>query len=224
MRRRAGGSRLLALGCALLAGACSLEPAGDGGRDAVGADADARPAVADPYLPDVAAAPAHPVGGAAPARFGFGAPADPERVALWDVDVRPDGAGLPSGSGTVAEGAAVWAAECQACHGATGTEGPYDALAGGSWPEDGFPRGRTVGSYWPYATTLYDYIRRAMPQDHPGTLTADQTYGVIAWILNRNGIVGDDARMDAESLPAVEMPARDRFVRDDRTGGRDTLR
>jgi len=172
-----------------------------------------------PYLDDVASRPNHPLPEGAPPRFAFGQSAGDERVAAWDVDVRPDGAGLPEGSGSVAEGAEVWAASCAACHGATGTEGPFNALVGGHWPADGFPETRTVGSYWPYATTLYDYIRRAMPQERPGTLAPDETYAVIAWILNRNGIVADDAVMDASTLPEVVMPARDRFVRDDRTGG-----
>lgn len=212
-----------ALASALLLAGCA--PTGADAPPADGPEArDVRPAVDDPYLPDVAALPRHPLPGSAPARFGFGTPADSARVARWDVDVRPDGAGLPPGSGSVEEGAEVWAARCAVCHGATGTEGPFGALAGGSWPEGGFPQGRTVGSYWPWATTLYDYIRRAMPQDRPGTLPADETYAVIAWILNRNGIVPDDARMDAATLPEVVMPARDRFVRDDRTGGDGSLR
>ncbi len=113
---------------------------------------------------------------------------------------------------------------CSACHGPTGIEGPNDRLVGGSWPEGGFPEGRTVGSYWPYATTLFDYISRAMPQDRPGVLSADDTYAVIAWILAANGIISDDAVMDARSLPAVQMPARDRFVVDDRRGGAGVLR
>ena len=172
-----------------------------------------------PYLDDVSSRPTHPLPEGAPTRFAFGRSAGEERIAAWDVDVRPDGAGLPEGSGSVAEGAEVWAASCAACHGATGTEGPFNALVGGSWPAGGFPEGRTVGSYWPYATTLYDYIRRAMPQEQPGTLAPDETYAVIAWILNRNGIVADDAVLDSTTLPEVVMPARDRFVRDDRTGG-----
>ena len=154
----------------------------------------------------------------APDRFGFGTEASEARVALWDIDVKPDGEGLPPGSGSVEQGRAVYMAQCVACHGPTGTEGPNDRLVGteewGDWP-----RGRAVGNYWPYATTLYDYIRKAMPQTTPGTLTADETYAVIAWILNLNGLVADDAVLDATSLPAVEMPARDRFVVDDRTGG-----
>lgn len=173
------------------------------------------------HLPDVAASPAHPLPPSAPALFAFGSRATPDRVARWDIDVRPDGEGLPPGAGDVDRGARVWAETCATCHGPTGTEGPYQSLVGGAWPEGGFPEGRTVGSYWPWATTLFDYIRRAMPQDRPGTLDADDTYAVIAWILSRNGIVDDDAVMDATTLPRVVMPARDRFVRDDRTGGTD---
>lgn len=161
------------------------------------------------------------------ARFGFGRPAPADLVAAWDIDVGPDGAGLPPGRGTPEGGAQVFATRCAACHGPTGTEGPYDRLVGRE-PREGFPFGRsprlramrTVGNYWPYATTLFDYIRRAMPQNDPGSLTADQTYAVIAWILYRNEIVGSGAVMDAGSLVRVRMPARGRFVRDDRTGGR----
>lgn len=159
------------------------------------------------------ALPAH-----APARFGFGSVASEARVALWDIDVRPDGEGLPPGSGTVMEGEAVYEAHCIACHGPTGTEGPNDRLVG-TQPWRQWPAGRAVGNYWPYATTLFDYIRKAMPQTTPGVLTADETYGVIAYILSLNGLVSDDATMDTETLPAVVMPARDRFVTDDRTGG-----
>ena len=112
---------------------------------------------------------------------------------------------------------------CLACHGATGTEGPNDRLVG-SHEWDDYPSQRTVGGYWPYATTLYDYIVRAMPQLTPGILTADQTYAVIAYILYLNEIVGEDAVMDATSLPAVMMPARDRFVVDDRIGGPGPIR
>lgn len=154
----------------------------------------------------------------APARFEFGSEASKARIALWDVDVKPDGEGLPPGRGTVAEGETVFRTHCIACHGPTGTEGPNDPLVGTEpWGE--WPGSSTVGGYWPYATTLYDYIVRAMPQLTPGILRADQTYAVIAYILNRNGIVPADAIMNAETLPAVRMPARDRFVTDDRQGG-----
>jgi cytochrome c len=155
---------------------------------------------------------------AAPSRFGFGAEATEARIAAWDTDVKPDGEGLPPGSGTVAEGEIVFRTYCLPCHGPTGTEGPNDVLVG-SEPWESWPGSVTVGGYWPYATTLYDYIARAMPQLTPGVLTPDQTYAVIAFILHRNGVVPADARMSAETLPAVRMPARDRFVADDRQGG-----
>ena len=159
------------------------------------------------------ALPAH-----APDRFGLGSEASVARIAAWDIDVKPDGEGLPPGRGTVADGEIVFRTYCVACHGATGTEGPNDVLVG-SEPWEEWPGSVTVGGYWPYATTLYDYIARAMPQVAPGILTADQTYAVIAYILHRNGIVAADAVMDATTLPAVRMPARDRFVPDDRSGG-----
>ncbi|HUF76264.1 MAG TPA: cytochrome c [Longimicrobiales bacterium] len=154
----------------------------------------------------------------APARFGFGAEASAARIARWDIDVKPDGEGLPPGRGSVAEGRQVYMTYCVACHGPTGTEGPNDRLVGAEpWGE--WPGSLTVGGYWPYATTLYDYVRKAMPQLTPGVLSADQTYAVIAYILHLNGIVPEDAVMDPETLAAVGMPARDRFVPDDRAGG-----
>lgn len=154
----------------------------------------------------------------APARFGFGSEATDARVALWDIDVRPDGQGLPPGSGTVAEGRDVFVTQCVACHGPTGTEGPNDRLVDSRQWDDA-PTTRTVGNYWPYATTLYDYIRKAMPQLTPGILTNDEVYAAIAYILYLNEIVPEDAVMNAQTLPAVVMPARDKFVVDDRVGG-----
>lgn len=154
----------------------------------------------------------------APQRFSFGTEASEERVALWDIDVKPDGEGLPEGSGTVQEGEQVYMTQCIACHGLTGVEGPYDRLVATD-PWEQWPVNRGIGNYWPYATTLYDYIRRAMPQLTPGSLTADETYAVIAYLLYRNEIVAEDAVMSRETLPAVQMPARGRFVVDDRTGG-----
>ena len=159
-----------------------------------------------------------------PPSFGIGRPATAEEIAVWDIDVMPDGTGLPSGSGTVAAGASLYAVQCAACHGATGTEGPNDRLVGRN-PEDDFAFARnrrlhkTIGSYWPYATTLYDYIYRAMPQTTPGSLTPDEVYSLVAYLLWRNDIVAEDVVMDAATLPAVVMPARDRFVRDNREGG-----
>ena len=154
----------------------------------------------------------------APQRFAFGSEASAARIALWDIDAKPDGEGLPAGSGTVEEGSKVFVTYCAACHGVTGVEGPYDRLVG-TEPWEEWPVNPAIGNYWPYATTLYDYISRAMPQLTPGLLTADQKYAVIAYLLNLNGIVPADAVMNAETLPAVLMPARDRFVVDDRRGG-----
>lgn len=158
-----------------------------------------------------------------PPSFGFGRPATPQRIAQWDIDVRPDGAGLPLGAGTAEEGAVVYAQKCSVCHGATGVEGPNDRLVG-RVPADDFPFGedldtwnaKTIGGYWPYATTLYDYIFRAMPQNLPGSLRADEVYALTAFLLNRNEIIPEDAVMNAQTLPLVEMPARSRFVPDDR--------
>lgn len=159
----------------------------------------------------------------APARFGFGSEASAARVALWDIDVRPDGAGLPRGSGSVAQGREVYETQCVACHGSTGTEGPNDRLVD-SQQWDVVPTTRTIGNYWPYSTTLFDYIRKAMPQLTPGILTNDQVYAVIGYILYLNEIIPEDAVMNAETLPAVVMPARDKFVVDDRTGGGGPIR
>lgn len=160
---------------------------------------------------------------AEPARFGLGRPATSSEVAAWDIDVRPDGTGLPPGRATPAEGAPLYAARCAACHGRTGREGPSDILVG-RLPGDGFPFGRdpripkTIGNYWPYATTLFDYLRRAMPLDDPGSLTDEEVYRLTAYLLFLNQLIPADAVIDAASLPAVTMPARDRFVPDPRGG------
>ena len=162
--------------------------------------------------------------GARPATFSFGQSATPSQIAALDIDVGPDGAGAPPGSGSVEEGKQVYAAKCAVCHGLTGTEGPNDVLVGRD-PREGFPFGatrgfrRTVGNYWPYATTLFDYINRTMPFTMPGSLTADEVYAATAYILYLNEIIPEDAVMNAQTLPAVVMPARDRFVPDNRTGG-----
>ncbi|MEW5917071.1 MAG: cytochrome c [Gemmatimonadota bacterium] len=159
---------------------------------------------------------------AAPATYEIGRAPTAQELAAWDVDVNPEGVGLPSGRASANDGAAVYAAKCATCHGTKG-EGvaPNPPIVGGA-PSDSFSFGRdpklvkTVGNYWPYATTIFDYIRRAMPQDKPGSLTPNELYGVTAWILAENGIILRDAVMDSLALPKVRMPARDRFVRDDR--------
>lgn len=160
-----------------------------------------------------------------PRRFGdIGHRATPDEIRPWDIDVSPDGHGLPPGRGTYAAGASVFAARCAACHGAKGEGlGPYPKLIGRE-PRDGFPFGRdlkyvkTIGNYWPYATTVYDYVHRAMPLTAPGSLEPDEVYSVVAYLLAENEIVPRTVVLDARSLPAIRMPARDRFVRDDRGG------
>jgi len=136
-----------------------------------------------------------------------------EDLASWDISIGPDGAGLPSGSGTVKQGEAVFVAKCQACHGEKGAGTPNDRLVGGqgSLPGDK-PPVKTVGSYWPYATTLFDYIRRAMPFNESKSLTSDEVYGVVAYLLNLNGVVPEGETMDAQTLPKVTMPNREGFV------------
>jgi len=143
----------------------------------------------------------------------FGQPISPADLAPWDISIGPDGVGLPAGSGTPAQGATVFAAKCQACHGEKGAGGPNDRLVGGQGSlAAGQAPVKTVGSYWPYATTLFDYIRRAMPFVDSKSLTSDEIYAVSAYILNLNGIIGENDAMDAQSLPKVQMPNRDGFI------------
>ena len=157
--------------------------------------------------------------------LGIGRPATAEDIRTLDVDVMPDGRGLPDGRGTAKDGAAVYEAKCASCHGPKGAGGSAERLAGRT-SVDSFAFAtdaslvRTIGSYWPYATTLYDYTARAMPFQQPGTLTADETYSLVAYLLFLNNVIADDAVMDRSSLPKVHMPARDRFVPDNRRGGR----
>ena len=133
-------------------------------------------------------------------------------INAWNIDVRPDGQGLPPGHGSVTEGRAVFADQCAACHGEKGQGGPADRLVGGLGTLTQPHPVRTVGSYWPYATTLFDFIRRAMPFNAPESLSADQVYAVSAYVLSLNGIVPDDTVLDAKSLPKVVMPNRNGFT------------
>ena len=148
--------------------------------------------------------------------FGFGEPATPEQIAGWDIDIAPDGTGLPPGSGTVQEGEALFARLGAKCHGANG-EGTdaAPALVGGFGTLDTDQPLKTVGSYWPYATTLYDYIHRAMPADAPQSLKPDEVYALCAYLLYLNDIVPEDAVMDAQTLPQVLMPNHAGFISPD---------
>ena len=148
--------------------------------------------------------------------FGVGKTPTAEEIRALGSAIAPDGTGLPEGSGTVAAGREVYAAQCARCHGdkAQGDTGP--ALVGGQGTLATAKPVKTVGSFWPYATTLWDYISRAMPFDKPGLLKAPEVYAVSAFILNLNGIIPDNATMDAKTLPKIKMPNRDGFVSDPR--------
>ena len=183
-------------------------------------------------LAAAAQSPSKPLDSGRDKPFGIGTAATPEQIAALDIDVRPDGTGLPTGSGTARDGAAVYAQKCAACHGANGEGGMADVLVGAE-PKGFAPFGPeyerwrasrpdvpfTIGNYWPYATTLFDYIRRAMPATAPGSLTADETYALVAWLLTKNEIIAETDMMNRETLPRVRMPARARFVPDNRRGG-----
>jgi S-disulfanyl-L-cysteine oxidoreductase SoxD len=136
-------------------------------------------------------------------------------IDAWDTDVRADGQGLPAGQGSVIQGRAVFAQACAACHGDKGQGALSDPLVGGFGTLAEPKPVRTVGSYWPYATTLFDYVRRAMPFNAPGSLTNDQVYAVAAYILAMNGIVPDDTILDAGNLPTIAMPNRNGFISPD---------
>jgi S-disulfanyl-L-cysteine oxidoreductase SoxD len=136
----------------------------------------------------------------------------PEEIAAWDISIPSDGKGLPPGSGTAAEGGAVYKAKCAGCHGEKGVEGPADRLVGGIGTLASKKPVKTIGSYWPFAATLFDYIRRAMPYNAPRSLSNDEVYAVSAYLLFLNGIIDPEERMDAKTLPQVKMPNRDGFV------------
>jgi S-disulfanyl-L-cysteine oxidoreductase SoxD len=182
------------------------------------------PIVAPPVTPTPAGSPA--TGPGAPGNYGtygFGRNATSADISAWDIDISPDGTGLPPGSGTPAQGAAVFANKCAVCHGDKGQGGTgqtTEVLVGTqSWFQLGNPKAAsqaTIGNYWPYATTVYDYVRRAMPFTAPESLTNDEVYQVVAWLLNQNKIIGDNDVMNAQTLPKVQMPNRDGFVPDPR--------
>ncbi len=148
--------------------------------------------------------------------YGVGREATAGEVAAWDVTIGPEGRELPAGSGTAKDGAQVYEVRCKECHGEDGVGGDQAGLVGNPEQLKQAPPIKTVGSYWPYATTLFDYTRRAMPFEDPGTLSADQVYAVTAYVLHLNGLVAEDDVLDRESLPKVVMPNRDGFVRDPR--------
>ncbi|WP_244476501.1 cytochrome c [Methylobacterium sp. Leaf88] len=149
-------------------------------------------------------------------RYGIGRPATAAEVAAWNIDIDRDGRKLPAGRGSVAQGGALFAERCASCHGAKGEGGLGDRLVGGQGTLASAQPVKTVGSFWPYAPTLFDYVRRAMPMNAPQSLTDDEVYAVVGYLLNLNGLVPDDAVLEARSLAAVRMPNRDGFVPDPR--------
>ena len=147
-----------------------------------------------------------------------GRPATEAEIKTMDFTVLPNGTGLPKGHGDAVRGRVLYEQQCQECHGirGEGQSGKYPALAGGAGSLNTINPVKTVGSYWPFATTLFDYIRRAMPYDQPGTLQPDEIYSVVGFVLNANGIVGENDEINATTLPKVKMPNRDGFVPDAR--------
>jgi mono/diheme cytochrome c family protein len=148
--------------------------------------------------------------------YGIGRPATAAEVAGWNIDIDRDGHNLPPGSGSVSHGHEVFDQQCAACHGTKGEGGVGDRLVGGQGTLATKTPVRTVGSYWPYAPTLFDYIRRAMPQNAPQSLSIEDVYAVSAYILYLNGLLAADATLDAKTLSAIKMPNRNMFVSDPR--------
>lgn len=153
---------------------------------------------------------------------GIGQSATPEQIQAWNIDIRPDGLGLPEGQGSVMDGETIYTERCAACHGDFGYGADrFPPLVGGTVEHlkvqtmQGGPE-KSVGSYWPYASTVFDYIYRAMPFGDSQSLTADETYALTAYLLYMNGVIEDDAVLDKDSLPKVEMPNVAGFYDDDR--------
>jgi S-disulfanyl-L-cysteine oxidoreductase SoxD len=199
------------LGCGMLLGACSRS------EQSVMADSTRRAITVQVPTDAPRAATLH-----APFRT-IGRRATAAEIRAWDIDANPAGDGLPRGSGSYQQGAQVYAQKCASCHGPRGEGTTGNPKLVGREPRDfSFAKDpklvKTVGNYWPYATTLYDYINRAMPFDKPGTMKPDEIYGVIAFILAENEIIDRAQVMNARTLPQVRMPSRDRFVPDDRGG------
>jgi cytochrome c len=142
----------------------------------------------------------------------LGEPISATDLAPWDISVETDGTGLPPGSGDAAKGAQLYATTCVACHGAAGAGQPNDRLVGGQGTLTQLQQVRTIGSFWPYASTVFDYIRRAMPFHAPQSLSNDDVYSLTAYLLAENGIIRKNAKLDARALARVQMPNRDGFI------------
>ena len=155
--------------------------------------------------------------------FGFGKAATPQEIAVLDIDVRPDGKGLPAGQGDATKGKVLYLAKCVACHGDNDTDLSKTKLLAPILVSDttANSRPKAIGNYWPYATTLYDYLRRSMPYNAPGTLTDNEVYSITAYLLSANKIIKPSQVLNAKNLPKIIMPAKKLFIMDDRKGGPD---
>ena len=149
-----------------------------------------------------------------PESFGFGRIVKENEITQFAISVAPNGKGLPAGNGNAKEGALIYQQKCASCHGKTGEGGVYDRLVG-----DHGVKEKTIGNYWPYATTLFDYIRRAMPYNEPGSLTNDEVYHLTAYLLSANSLIADTLHINSITLPKVKMPNRYKFISDDRRDG-----
>ena len=142
----------------------------------------------------------------------LGKPIDEAAIAAWDISILPDGTGLPKGSGTPAQGAVVYAEKCSACHGDNGKGGFAGALVSDRELAGISAAQKTIRNFWPYSTTVFDFIRRAMPFSMPRSLTDDEVYALTAYILAENKLIGENDLMNAQTLPKVKMPNRDNFI------------
>jgi len=141
----------------------------------------------------------------------LGKPISPSDIAPWDITIMPDGTGLPPGSGTPAQGAPIFQAKCSACHGENGKGGIAAAVTAGP-PRASLDGGKTIANFWPYATTIFDFVRRAMPYNAPRSLKDDEVYALTAYLLSLNKLIGDTEMMNAQTLPKVKMPNRENFI------------
>jgi len=167
---------------------------------------------ASPLIAALAVALALGCGGALAQSPGLGKPIDPADIAAWDISILPDGTGLPPGSGTPAQGARIYAEKCVACHDADGKSRFAAPLFGGGQITDISASMKTIANFWPYATTVFDFIRRAMPWTQPRSLSDDEVYALTAYLLAQNKLIGENDTMNADTLPKVRMPNRDGFI------------
>ncbi len=155
---------------------------------------------------------AHAVAGGTQKSPHLGTPISKDELAKWNITIFPDGRGLPPGHGTAKEGRALYAQKCASCHGDHGQGATAEDLVSGPKPPTADNPSKAIGSYWPYATTIFDFIRRSMPPANPDSLSPDQTYALTAYLLAANKIIGENDDMNAQSLPKIKMPNRDGFI------------